>query len=513
MEKFFFDEQGQKPQRFGKSFTTVLIYPNTYYIGMSSIGFQHIYSLVNKHPDFYADRAFLSEKSPIRSHETGMPLKNFNILFFSISYELDYINFVRILMESGISLKANKRSSNCPIIIVGGACTFFNPEPIAEFTDVFIIGEGEETLQKLLDTYTQNTNNDRNDILQSFKDIDGVYLPSFYSSAYDTPFSFPAKIKRQHINNLASFPAHSHYIASNTEFKNMLLFEISRGCAMQCKFCMVKSVYGPIRHQGKKIITGIAEKYRAYTDKIGLVAPTVTNYPHLKELCGELMDMQYKISFSSLRLEHLDPSIIEILIKSGQKTITLAPEAGSEKLRRMIGKNISSVKILQTVEMAVKCGILSIKLYFMIGLPEETWEDIENMVKFIDDIKKIYISESAKNGKIGKLIISINPFIPKPFTNFQTCRFEDISSLKKKYNYLKKTIRPFSNVDLNLESLNLSYWNALLSRGDRRIGELLIKCANGETLSKAMKDTKFDDEFVYRKREKGEILPWRIIEE
>ncbi|MBI4652451.1 radical SAM protein [Candidatus Desantisbacteria bacterium] len=512
MKKIFFDENGPKPQKFGKSFTTVLIYPNTYYIGMSSIGFQHIYSQINRHPDFYADRAFLSEKSPIRSYETGLPLKNFNILFFSISYELDYLNFVRILMESGIPLKADKRSSNCPVVIVGGACTFFNPEPIAEFTDVFIIGEGEETLQKLLDTYAQNTSDDRNNILQSFKNIDGVYLPSFYSFTYDKPSSFPVKIKRQHINNLALFPAHSHYIASNTEFKNMLLFEISRGCAMQCKFCMVKSVYGPIRHQDKKIVTGIARTYRVYTDKIGLVAPTVTNYPQLKELCGELMDMQYKISFSSLRLEHLDASIIEILIKSGQKTITLAPEAGSEKLRRMIGKNISSEKILQTVEMAVKCGSLSIKLYFMIGLPEETWEDIENMVNFIDDIKKIYISTSAKKGKIGKLIISVNPFIPKPFTEFQTCGFEDINSLNKKYKYLKKTIRPFSNVELNLESLNLSYWNALLARGDRRMGELLIRCANGESLSKAMIDAKFDDEFVYRKREKGEVLPWEIID-
>ncbi|MBI5417523.1 radical SAM protein [Candidatus Poribacteria bacterium] len=480
------DEQGFKPKKEGKQHKVVVIYPNTYYIGMSSIGFQHIYFLINNHPDFYADRAFLSD-SEIRTKETNKPLRNFEILFFSISFELDYLNMVRILSKAEIPIKSIERGLNYPLIIVGGACTFFNPEPIAEFTDIFVLGEGEIVLKNILDIYSQNTYENKNKFLHALENILSVYIPAFSNYSSSNIFHMP---------DISQFPAYSHIITPNTEFKNMLLCEISRGCIMKCKFCMVRSVYGQIRHQDKNIILDIAKEYKTYIDRIGLVAPAVTSYPHLTEMCQDLLNLGFKISFSSLRLDHLTPSIIEILVKSGQKTITLAPEAGSEKLRQKIGKNILKESIINKVETAVKCGILNIKLYFMIGLPEETWDDIECIVDMINEIKKVFVKISISRGKIGKIFISINPFIPKPFTEFQYFPMENFESLKKKYKFLDKTIRTLSNTELDLENLQQSIWQSVLSSGNRKMGDVLIKVKDGYNWRKALEDNENSQKFI-----------------
>ncbi|MBI5417135.1 radical SAM protein [Candidatus Poribacteria bacterium] len=520
--KIINQEQGLKVLKANKPHSAVIVYPNTYFIGMSNIGFQHIYALINSHPEFYADRAFLTKESQLLTLESEKPLKYFEIIFFSISYEMDYLNLVKILIQAGIPPECKDREHGYPLIVIGGACTFFNPEPIADFADFFVIGEAENALQEVLDKYVSAEYENKNAYLHAIVNIPGIYIPQFYHFNFNqegkikniTHEDFaPAKVIRQHVKCLSLYPAYSHIISPDTEFKNMLLCEISRGCAMQCKFCMVKSVYGNLRHQDKNIILKIAKKYRTYTDKIGLVAPTVTTYPDLIELCDNLLLMDYKISFSSLRMEHLNSEIIDILIKSGQKTITIAPEAGSDKLRKYIGKNITLEIILKTVGMIAKSKILNLKIYLMIGLPEETMEDIDAMKDLVENIRDCYIENSSAKGEIGKLIISINPFIPKPFTQFQHCLLEDIIKLKEKYKYLQKKIRPLANTELNFENLNYCELHAFLSQGDRRFSEVLLKIEQGMSWKKALSYSNISDKTIYHTKDKHDILTWDIINE
>ncbi|MBI4746546.1 MAG: TIGR03960 family B12-binding radical SAM protein [Deltaproteobacteria bacterium] len=531
-------EKGTVIKRWGRKVTVALVYPNTYYVGMSNLGYQQVYYLLNQREDTLCERVFLPDRedmdeyqrtgTQIFSLESQRPLRDFDIIAFSIPFENDYLNALKILEMGNIPLMAAERSEEHPLVIAGGVTTFLNPEPIADFIDLFLIGEGEEVVNQFIDSFIKNSNGDKQEMLSSLSKVEGAYVPSFYQVAYKENGEMesflpkgkvPKKVKRRWIRDIDSAPTISRIFAHDTEFSGMQLVEISRGCGRGCRFCTAGFIYLPPRIRNpKKILNDISGQWSVasgkstHIEKVGLVSAAVSDYPFINSLCAPLIAKGKKVSVSSLRMDSTTDELVDALKNSGHKTMTFAPEAGTERLRNVINKGISEDDILKSVEMAISRGILNAKLYFLIGLPAETDDDIEGIVKLAKRIKKEVLALTKEAGRIGTITLSINPFIPKPWTPFQWSPMEDVKSLGNKLGCIKGALKKEGNIEVNHENPKDSYLQALLSRGDRRVGRVIRKALETGSWSRGIKDSQVDTDFyVYRIRNKGEILHWDFI--
>ena len=511
--------------------SVALVYPNTYHVGMSNLGFQSVYGLFNSFEHIVCERVFLpaaelGDRDGLISQESARRLADFDLIAFSISFENDYINILRIIGEAGLPLRASERDDHCPMIIAGGVTSFLNPEPIALFFDAFFIGEAEDIIPILanrLDTFTDSTIYRHARLLEAALTIPSTYIPSFYKPEYGsdgtlarvTPTeAVPTKIKAQHTANLSAHSCCSSILTADTTFDRTYLIEVSRGCPHGCRFCSAGYVYRPTRfrrlaHLQKNLQTG-----QEHTRHIGLVGAAVSDLPNIEKICNGDVVQGLKIGFSSLRADTLSDELITALKNSGTKTATIAPDAGSQRLRAVINKGLSEDEILETAALLVKNGIPNLKLYFMIGLPTETIEDVDAIISLCKKIKHTFLKTSQPKGRIGTITVSLSSFIPKPFTPFQWVAMDEVKSLKQKIKRIKQSLGRVANLRTHADVPRWGFIQAILSRGDRRVAQLLMTVHeyNGNW-SQALKNTPINPLFyTQRERSEAELLPWDFID-
>lgn len=523
-------ESGALAGNRGGRLSCCVVYPNRYHSAMSNLGFQAVYAIMNAHPEVVCDRAFLPDRDELDELERGggtllslesqRPLSSFDLIAFSVSFESDYLNLPAIFRLSGIPAMAAERSPLQPLVLAGGAALFLNPEPIAPFLDLVCVGEAEPILPPLLDLLKQGAGS-REELLLEAAALPGIYVPSLYSPVYDGTrlVSFdpapgaPQRVRRVWDPDVDSRPSVTEIHTDATEFSGMHLVELSRGCPRGCRFCAAGFIYLPYRSRSPELVRREIMKGVAEGRKVGLVAAAVSDYAGIGELCQEIIGAGGKFSVSSFRIDHLDGAMIEALKASGQKTVALAPEGGSQRLRDLIRKGINEEQILSAADMLISHDILNLKLYFIIGLPTETMEDLDELVVLVEKIRERVVAAARANKRLGDIQLSVNPFIPKPFTPFQWCAMEDIKSIEKKWKFLQKALGRLSNVKLQMESPREAYQQALFSRGDRRLAPLLIAADRVGNWKGALREAEFDsDSFVYRQIPLDELLPWGFIE-
>jgi len=507
--------------------SVVVTYPNTYYLGMSNLGFQTVYRLINGFDDVVCERAFVSEEKGrgqghLRSLESGRYLTDFDIIAFSISFENDYANLLTVLAGAGIPLRSSERGTPHPLIIAGGVTTLLNPEPIALFVDCFFIGEAEEILPHFFRVYKECSR--RDGLLEALcQQVPGTYVPAFYDVDYESDGTiaafrpkgdFPVKIRPPKVKDLSSCDACTTILTPHTSFNDMYLIEAARGCPHGCRFCATGFVYRPPRFRTATQLKSSLDRKAAGARRVGLMASAVSDVPCLEDLCRKAADLDLQLSFSSLRADLLTPEFLKILKEAGVKTATIAPDGGSERMRRIINKGLDEEDVLRATELLVRAGIPNLKLYFMVGLPEETMADVEGIVSLCKKIKHRFLKVSREKARIGQIIVSLSSFVPKPFTPFQWVPMEDVKVLKTKIKHVTNGLRRVANVKVHADLPKWAYIQALLSRGDRRTAELLEGVhRNDGNWVRTLKESIINPDFyVHRKRPLDEILPWDFID-
>lgn len=505
-------------------------YPNTYHIGMSNVGFQAVYRFWNEESDVVCERFFLPDR-PDRNDrgdrdglvtlESGTPVGDFDVVAFSITFEPDELNLVAMLDRARIPLLASERNERHPVVLAGGPITFLNPEPLAPFLDVVAVGEAEALLPVLTDALRRSTS--REDLYNQLEQSDGFYIPSRLHIEYKPDGTIAskwtasngAKVVRAKMGKRADLPPPATYVlTSGTEMSKKFLVEVSRGCPTLCRFCWAGYNYLPKRSFEVEKILESARAARAHTSDIGLVSTAVGAHREIVPLVQALKDMGYRVSVSSLRFEDLRPELVDPLIESGEKTLAVAPEAGTDRLRFAIHKRIPNEEVLEKVDMLFERGVENLKLYLMVGLPGEREEDVEGIVDLVERIRDIMLEHGRRRGRLGRVIPSINPFIPKPGTPFQWCAMASQKELSRKMRYLQKALGRMPNVEVRCKSPRQEKLQALLSVGDRRLAPAMVMMARGEAnLSEAMTRNGLDlDRYIHRQRSFDEILPWDHID-
>ncbi len=524
-------ERGTVYKPRGMEVEIALAYPNTYHVGMSNLGVHQIYSVLNRREDTACERVFLpDEEDREEHHRTGTALaalesrravKDFDILAFSVSFEQDYLNVLEMLDLAGIPALRSERGPGDPLLLLGGICTFFNPEPLTDFFDVMIIGEGEDVVQEFIDVFRQDRDRGRDALLRSLCSVAGVYVPGFYEVQYHADGRIsgrtglvpeaPEKIRKRSAADIDTSAAATVIVTPDTEFQDMHLAEITRGCGRHCRFCMAGYIYLPPRNLGAGQAGAQAARADALCGRIGLVGSALSDYPAIDELCARIKG---SLSVSSLRADSLSPALIRRLAQSGHKTISIAPEAGSERLRKVINKGIDEADILRAADLVFGSGIPNLKLYFIIGLPTETDEDVAAIAALALQVREVQLRHARAAGRIGRITLSVNSFVPKPFTPFQWEPMEAVAGLNKKMRSLEKAIRPVGNMNIIHDLPKWEYFQAMLSRGDRRVGRLLLAAhrLDGDWKA-ATRELGADlDFYVARRRDFDEVLPWDFID-
>jgi len=529
------EENGAIKKDFGGKISVALIYPNTYYLGMSNLGFQSLYYLFNNFPDIVCERGFLPSEEDLKEYqrtntslfslESQKPINSFDIVAFSISFENDYLNLLRILKLSKIKIRTKERRLSDPLIIAGGIASTANPEPVAEFVDIFILGEAEEILEDFILNYKKARSEAENktEFLEFFNPIKEAYIPRFIEVDYNDSGTIKRfrnigvgkeKVSVGKVKDLNKTETFTHVLTPATEFSNIYLIEVSRGCNRHCNFCLIGNLMGKGRFRDVNKVLLQIDKGLERTNKIGLLGSSISEHPEFDSLCRSLSDKEILPSISSIRFEGVRDPLLELLVKSGQNSLTLAPEAGSEAMRKLIGKPISEEVILEKTQYAIVKGILNLKLYFLIGLPGEKWDDIKAIDDLIKKIRHRIVKETKGKTRLGKIIVSINSFIPKPFTPFQWYPMEEVSSLNKKLIFLKKSLKGMSNISVITDVPKWSYVQAVLARGDRRVSDILIKTLelDGDWY-RSFRELNINPDFYnYRDREEEELFPWDFID-
>ena len=495
-------ERGTLVRDWGGLTPVALAYPNTYYVGMSSLGFQTLYRLLNEAPGLVCERVFQafmdlrsSVTEPLLSLESQRRMDEFATLAFSLSFETDYLNMINMLRRANIPPLAEERDETYPLLLAGGPAVSANPEPLAPIFDAILIGEVEEVFSSIAEVLAQGMEISKDQLLAALAQIPGVYVPRLHSEKSTV-------VERQWARGIDTYPTHSVILTPNTEFGDMYLIEIARGCRRGCRFCLAGFIYRPPRERSVEALLDQAREGLLYTDRIGLVASSVSDYSRIDELTTRLREMGARLSVSSLRADSLSEPLLKALSESGTRTLTIAPEAGSERLRRVINKGLSADDILSASDAARRFEFAQLKLYFMIGLPTETEEDIAAISSLVEEIAKRFKR---------KISIKLTPFVPKAHTPFEREAMSDPKVLKARAKTIGKRLRP-KGITVGSESVEWSQLQGTLARGDRQLGYALASL-EGLTLAswrRALKKSGLDPHEYLRQRDPGETLPWRI---
>ena len=527
-------EVGYVRKPHGGRLRVALAFPNTYFVGMSNLGFQTVYKLFNEEHDIVCERFFLPPKSelvaqaaagaPLLTLESQTPVRDFDVVAFSVSFEWDYTNVLTLLRLAGIPVRADQRTHHDPLILIGGAVTFVNPEPLALFADVIAAGEGEVLIPPLLAAFKQSS--DRDDLLRRLVAERGYYVPAFYDVQYagdGTIASYVARegtgappvVKKAALKTTdAVDPPATTIFTPETELGSRFLVEVVRGCANLCRFCWAGYNYLPVRAFPKDRILELAKRAQPYSKRAGLVSIALCDHPEIESILTELVEMGFAISPASLRLDDLTPTILDLLRRSGERTITIAPETGSDRLRRVINKTVTNDEILNAAEMIFAAGFENLKLYYMIGLPTETDEDLTAIRDLTLQLRDIMLSHARPRGQIGRIVGSVNPLVPKPGTAYQWLPMVDDRAIERSIRQMRALMAGIDNVYFNIKSERHSFYQALLSLGDRRVAPAIEAAEkNGGNWRAAVVESGVDANFfVFRDRSADAVLPWDIID-
>ena len=514
----------RKPNRFA------LVYPGTYQLGMSSLGVQVIHAILNSRQDTACERVFIPERRYLQelqkrnealfSLETQTALNAFDIVGFSVSFESDYIHIPQALTLGKIPASADERSEGHPLVIAGGINISYNPEPIADFIDVFVVGEAELLIHQLMDEFQnwQQTGAPKVELLHTLGKLPGLYVPSFYDVTYHTdntvkqvlPKSgFPEKISAAAVPKLDVVETCTHIHTPNTEFANAHLIEIVRGCGRQCRFCVADYARRWPRRRSVENTLALAERARGITDKIGLVGASISDHPQIDDIATGLVQRGFRISCASLRAETVRAPLLDALADSEQGTITIAPEVATAELQRVVNKAIPRERLYYVFEEALKRDILNLRLYFLIGVPQETPADVTAIADMAKDMRKILLPHAKRTGKIGRISFTISPMVPKPHTPFQWVAMEPPKTIAKKLDYLKREINSLGSIKVSSASARLAHQEAVFARGDRRLGKVIAEIGSGTSWNNAFRKYGLaPDFFALRQRSFNEVNPW-----
>lgn len=512
-----------------------LAYPNTYRVGMSNLGIHTLYRLLNNLPGVRCERVFLPDPAELEQYrrtgtrlfalESQQPIADFDILAFSTSFENDYPNLLAMLDLGGIPRRAEARTRHDPLVLMGGAAVSINPEPVAPFLDVCCVGEGEELVQPLVDACFTATS--RQDLLESLAVLPGFYIPSLYQASYApagdaavnrfaalVPISPAPEVITKVRARLTGVDrvAVTAIQTPDTEFGDRIIAEVARGCTKGCRYCWVGYSILPFRVHKADDVLEATLPWREHTDRIGLVATALLDHPEIEEIALRLRAAGFKVFSPSLIISTLRESLLRTIVESGQETITIAPEAGSDRMRQVVMKKITNEEILEKVRLIFRVGAVNLKNYMIIGLPGETEADLEAIIDLGKQMREIMIEEGRQRGRIGTITLSINCLIPKPGTPFQWAPQLSAKEYRRRLRWLRKRVAAIPNLVLDAMPPRMAEIQAVMSRGDRRVADLLERWLDADDWSAALRDWRDAggppiEEFL-RERDPFEPAPW-----
>ncbi len=531
-------ETGTVIKDWGGRVRIALVFPNTYYVGMSNLGFQTIYWHLNQRPDIVCERAFYPDPEdlpehdrlqvPILSLETQRPLAEFDCVAFSTTYENDYLNMLRILTLSRIPIRSRDRGPGDPLVTMGGVCAWSNPEPLAAFVDWFFLGEGEESGPEVFELLQRVREAERRPeavretFLRALPGIEGIYVPRVYDVKYHedgtvaevVPYEgAPLPVRKRRLLHTDAFETLSMVRTADTEFGAMALLEVGKGCGRGCRFCMEGEIYRPVRHRHIDAILRAAETALQRGRRVGLVGACVSDYPWIDELMAALRARGVEVSLSSVRADSLSPGLVQGLLESGTRTLTIAPEAGTERLRAVIHKSLSDQRLFEAVDLIADSSVPSVKMYFMIGQPTETAEDIEGVIRLAKAARHRILQKRRDPKSLAELTVGVSSFVPKPWTAFQWCAMAEVRTLDEKIHHLRRELRRVG-IRFTHDVPKWAFLQAVLSRGDRHVGDLLeLALGHRGDWRRAFREwPRNPDFYACRERPLRERFPWDHFE-
>lgn len=498
-KKIIAREEGAVVKDWGGKLPIALVYANTYYLGMSSLALHTIYRLFNDEPDVVCERAFygiretLRPDEPALSLESQRPLIDFPVIAFTISYEMDYFNVIQVLRRAGIPLFSEERDERWPLIIAGGPAVYTNPEPLADIIDAFAIGEGEAIVPPLIDALWEAVDLPRHEAFERLAAVEGIYVPAVSRDP----------VARVWLRDVDNFPTVTQIYADDTEFGDRTLIEIARGCGRGCRFCLAGYVYRPMREMHLETVLAAARHGLKHRDRVGLVSAAVSDHSWIDHIAVELRRLGARLSASSMRVDPISEPLIKALAESGNRTLTIAPEAGSVRMRKVINKPQADSQILHAVELAAKYDFPQLKMYFMVGQPTETEEDVEAIAEMTLAARQLFPRF---------LIINATPYVPKAHTAFQWAAMAPVETIEARVKYLERRLQPHG-IAVRSDSPAWAAVEAVLARGDRRLGRVLARMekVNLRHWRRALEAEGLSQEDYLRERDVQEPLPWDVV--
>jgi radical SAM superfamily enzyme YgiQ (UPF0313 family) len=468
-----------------------LAYANSYHVGMSSLGYQRVYQLVHERPGWSAERFFTDGAGMPLSVESDAPLNAFGAIAFSVSFEEDYVHLLQMLDRARIPLRRSERGPWDPLVMMGGSCAAINPLPMAEFVDVFILGAGENLLPELLGALEEEADGEA--VLERLAVQDGFYVPSRHDpeDAWTAGLTFEKIKKKELTGEQMRLPGHlptTAIVTPRTEFSNKFLVEMSRGCPEKCRYCWATFGMGTFRWHPTEFILGSLDKARSVTDQLGFVATAVGDHPEIERILREGQEMGFRTAVSSIRIPAVKEGVLEALHASGDRSITLAPETGTDELRRKLNKPIPNSVLLEKIRMIFRHGFTQLKLYFLVGCPGETLEDVEGILELGREARAIMLEELAPTGVIGQIHLGTNILIPKPYTAWQREPMDDPRTLKEKIKLLQKGVAAMPNTSLSTMSIRQAIWQTYITKAGSSAADALVRVARGATLSQVLRE-------------------------